>query len=126
MHWLVPLPVVLPLLVAAGLVAGAPICRRRAADSAAIATAAATTIACCFLIHFSAQNTIIYWFGDWLPQGPAAIGISFAIDPLGAGAAAFCSLLTLAALVYCWGYFKTVRTYFHALILIFLAAMNGF
>lgn len=126
MKWLLPLPVVLPLLVAAGLVAAAPICRRRIADSTAILTAVAVLATGCLLVHFSASGTIVYWFGDWGPRGTAAIGISFVIDPIGAGMAAFCSCLMTAALVYSWQYFDAVRTYFHALMLIFLSAMNGF
>ena len=40
MNWLIPLPVVLPLLAAAALVGLAPVGRRRLVDSTAIATSA--------------------------------------------------------------------------------------
>jgi multicomponent Na+:H+ antiporter subunit D len=125
-NWLVPLPVALPLLVAAALVAVAPMCRRRLADSIAILTALAVTATCGWLLRLSAENTIVYWFGDWLPRGALAMGISFAIDPIGAAMAGFCSCLVTVALIYAWEYFEAVRTYFHALMLIFLAAMTGF
>ncbi len=126
MNWLVPLPAALPLLGAAALVAFAPMCRRWVADSAAILAAGAVTAICVVLLVRSEQGTIVYWFGDWQPRGHAAIGISFVIDPLGAGMASLCSLLVTLALAFSWHYFEAVRTYFHALILIFLAAMAGF
>jgi multicomponent Na+:H+ antiporter subunit D len=126
MNWLAPLPVALPLLVAAGLVAAAPICYRRIADFIGLLTALCVAVACCFLVKFSAHGTLVYWFGDWAPRGSAAIGIGFVIDPIGAGMAALCSVLVSAALIFAWRYFDAVRTYFHALMLIFLAAMTGF
>ena len=126
MNWLAPLPVALPLLAAAFLVAFSPICCRWITDTVAVFAAIAVTAACGWLIHLSSLNTIVYWFGDWLPRNGAAIGISFVIDPLGAGAATFCSFLMTMSLVYSVNYFKEVRTYFHALMLLFLAAMEGF
>ncbi|MBV9453846.1 MAG: hypothetical protein JOZ19_06980, partial [Rubrobacter sp.] len=48
------------------------------------------------------------------------------IDPLGAGLAAFAGLLMSAALLFCWRYFESVSHIFHALMLVFLAAMVGF
>ena len=126
MHWLAPLPVVLPLLGAAGLIAATPVCRRRFVDSAAILIALLVTIACCRLVWLSRAETLVYWFGDWQPRHGIALGICFAIDPIGAGLAAFCGFLVTAALLYAWDYFEAVRTYFHALMLIFLAAMAGF
>ncbi|HWI59180.1 MAG TPA: proton-conducting transporter membrane subunit [Bacillota bacterium] len=126
MTWLVPLPVALPLLVAAVLVALAPICRRWVADSVAILTAAAVAAIGVLLLVRSTEGTIVYWFGDWSPRGHAAIGISFVIDPIGAGMAVLCAVLMTLALIFSWHYFEAVRTYFHVLMLIFLAAMAGF
>jgi multicomponent Na+:H+ antiporter subunit D len=126
MMWLVPLPVALPLLVAALLVGLAPVCRRWVADLIGILTAGVVTILCALLVVRSAQSTLVYWFGDWAPRGHAAIGISFVIDPLGAGMACLCAVLVTLALVFSWRYFEAVRTYFHVLMLIFLAAMTGF
>lgn len=126
MNWLVPLPVALPLLAAAVLVGLAPLCRRWVADSLSIVAAFGVTAACVLLLVHSMRGTIVYWFGDWPPRGHAAIGISFVIDPLGAGMAALCALLMTLALTFSWHYFDAVRTYFHALMLIFLAAMTGF
>lgn len=126
MRWLVPFPVGLPLLVAAGFVAAAPVCRRRVADTVAILTALSVTLVCAWLVRVSSAHTVVYWFGGWAPRGLAAIGISFVIDPLGAAMAGFCACLVTVALIYSWEYFDAIRTYFHALMLIFLAAMAGF
>ncbi|HVV70768.1 MAG TPA: proton-conducting transporter membrane subunit, partial [Verrucomicrobiae bacterium] len=126
MTWLISLPVALPLLVAAVLVGLAPVCRRWVADSLGILTAGVVAIICGLLLVHSWQGTLVYWFGGWVPRGAVAIGISFAIDPLGAGLAALCATLTTFALVFSWRYFDAVRTYFHVLMLIFLAGMTGF
>ena len=53
------------------------------------------------------------------------VAICFMIDPIGAGLAALVALLVLAALSFSWSYFKDVRSLYHALMLVFLAAMCG-
>ncbi|MBV9310731.1 MAG: NADH dehydrogenase, partial [Solirubrobacterales bacterium] len=58
--------------------------------------------------------------------GGVAIGISLAIDPLGAGMAAFAALLVAAALVYSIRYFDAIEGLYHGLMLLFMAAMAGF
>ena len=54
------------------------------------------------------------------------IGISFSVDPIGAGMATFSAILVTAAIVYSWRYFDAVAGLFHALMLLFMAAMVGF
>jgi multicomponent Na+:H+ antiporter subunit D len=107
-------------------VALTPICRRGLADWLGILTAGAVTAICGLLLFRAAHGTIVYWFGDWTPRGHAAIGISFVIDPLGAGLAGLVSLLVTFALIFSWRYFDAVRTYYHVLMLLFLGAMAGF
>ncbi len=123
---LAPLPVAVPLGVAAILAAVNRHIPRRLADLAAITTAFATGSICAWLIHLSAQAPIVYWFGGWTPRGQVALGISFTIDPIGAGLAAFASLLVLCAFVFSWRYFDSIGTIYHVLMLAFLAAMCGF
>src|SRR5205085_8277407 len=48
------------------------------------------------------------------------------IDPIGAGLGTLAAILVLAALIYSWRYFEAVDGLFHALMLVFLAAMLGF
>lgn len=126
MNWLVALPIALPLLIAAALVGVAPLCNRRLADIVALVTAVVCTGAAAVLTWWSAGGTLTSWFGGWTPRHGVAIGIAFAIDPLGGGLATFVGAMMTAALLYAWHYFDAVRTYFHALMLIFLAGMMGF
>lgn len=124
-----PLPVAVPLLVAAALAATSSlpgVGRRRVADTVAIATAAAVTVMCVLLLLQAAGAPIVYWFGGWRPRHGVALGISFAIDPFGAGMAALAALLVTASLVFSWRYFVEIGNLYHVLMLVFLAAMAGF
>ncbi len=68
----------------------------------------------------------VYWFAGFRPRHGIAIGIDFAVDPISAGLAALAALLVTAAMIFSWRYFHRVATYFHALMLVFLAGMVGF
>jgi multicomponent Na+:H+ antiporter subunit D len=54
------------------------------------------------------------------------VGIAFVIDPAGAGFAAMSAFLTVMGLLFSWHYFKAIGTYYHTLMLLFLASMQGF
>ena len=126
MHTLIPLPVAIPLGVAAILAALNAHLPRRIADAAAILATLAAGVITFDLMLISRHSPIIYWFGGWTPRAGTAIGISFAIDPIGAGMATFASLLVLAAVIFSLHYFESVGTMFHVLLLGFLASMCGF
>jgi multicomponent Na+:H+ antiporter subunit D len=96
------------------------------ADTVAISAAGLTLAGSLWLLKVSAAQTIVYWFGGWIPRNGAAIGISLAIDPFGAGLAAFAALLVLAALITSIHYFDSIGTIYHVLMLSFLGAMTGF
>jgi len=83
-------------------------------------------VVCAILIVQSSHGLVVYWFGRWVPRDHIALGISFVIDPFGAGMAMLCSLLVLASFTYSLRYFETVGSLFHVLILVFLGAMCGF
>ncbi len=119
-------PVVIPLLAAALLAALTKCISQRLSQAIALASAAATLAACTLLMRAAAVQPLVYWFGNFRPRHGIALGISFTIEPLGAGLAAFTSLLTIAALVFSSQYFDTVGNHFHSLLLAFLAAMCGF
>ena len=119
-------PVAVPLTVAAFLAAVNQHIHRRLADLLAIAAAAYCVWSSLLLMFRSSHAPIVYWMGGWTPRNGSAIGISFVIDPFGAGAAAFAAFLVLAALVFSSDYFDSVGTIFHVLMLAFLAAMCGF
>ena len=122
---LVPFPVVVPLLAAALLTALGEVLHRRLIDLIACLTSAAAFVACCVLTARSTHGPIVYWFGGWTPVHGFPIGISFVVDPFGAGLAAFVTLLVLCSFLFAWRYFESVKSLFHALMLVFLAAMCG-
>jgi multicomponent Na+:H+ antiporter subunit D len=120
------LAVAVPLLIATVLVAGAPVLRRRAADTLAVASAVAVTGLSAVLLARTLGGTVVTWFGGWTPRAGVALGVAFAVDPVGAGLAALAGLLMIAALTFSWRYFETVGTLFHALMLVLLASIVGF
>ena len=126
MSALVPLVFVVPLL-SAPLVGGAghwlP---KRADDVVGLGVAAATTVLATIVLLRSFGSPLVYWFGGWHPRGGIALGVSFVVDPLGAGLAVLASFLVLAALVYSWRYFDEVGTLFHVLVLLFLATKRHY
>ena len=125
MQQLAPFPVVIPLLCAALFSALSEMLPRRLIDLLACLTSAAVCVICCTLMLATAHTPIVYWFGGWAPIKTFPIGISFVIDPIGAGMAAFVALLVLCAFVFAWFYFESVKSLFHAVMLVFLAAMCG-
>jgi multicomponent Na+:H+ antiporter subunit D len=123
---LAPIAVAIPLVGAAVLIAAAAIAPRRVIDLLACGVAGACVVLCALVLDDASDGTLVHWFGGWTPRGGTALGISFAIDQVGGGFALFASVLFLAAFVFCWRYFIVVGPMFHALMLVFLAAMLGF
>jgi multicomponent Na+:H+ antiporter subunit D len=119
--------VVLPLLVAAVLAALNRVVPRALASFIAIATSVAVgCVAVAMAVYSRDDSIVVYWFGGWAPRGGAALGIGFTIDTTGAMLVLLASLLMTAALIFSARYFDTVGTLYPALMLIFLAAMDGF
>ena len=126
MRSLAPLPVAIPMIAAALLTATGPFLRRWMIEAVAMATAVGVTGICLALMAASLDGPVIHWFGGWLPRDGVALGVSFAVEPVGAAVAALAGLLTVAALMFSWRYFEVVRGLFHALMVVFLAGMVGF
>jgi multicomponent Na+:H+ antiporter subunit D len=125
---LAPLAVAGPLLVAAVLVAASPL-RRTPVDLIAVATASAATLFCgAILVEALAdEGPLVNQLGGWEPgPGGAVLGITMAIDPLGAGLATLAAALVTAALLFTWRFFDAPARLFHALMLAFLAGLAGF
>ena len=120
------LPVAVPMIAAAVLVAGRHWSPRRVNDLVATGVAAGVVALCAILLVRTTHNPLAYWMGGWRPSHSVAIGISFSIDPIGAGLAAFAAVLVTASLIYSWRYFEAADGLFHALMLVFLAAVAGF
>jgi multicomponent Na+:H+ antiporter subunit D len=125
---LVALAVVVPLLAAAAVSAAHPLLGggRRILDAVAIGAAAATAVMLLIIMVRTAGGDQVYWFGGFRPARGVAIGIDFEAGPLSAGLASMAAVLVTAAMTFSWRYFRRVATYYHALMLIFLAGMTGF
>jgi multicomponent Na+:H+ antiporter subunit D len=120
------LPVVVPMMAAAMLVALRHWVPRLVNDLAAAGVGVAVVTLCAMLLLRAAKHPFAYWMGGWRPSHLVTIGISFSIDPIGAGMATFSAILVTAAIVYSWRYFDGADGLFHALMLLFMAAMVGF
>jgi multicomponent Na+:H+ antiporter subunit D len=121
------LPVFLALFGAAVLIALRRWTSRLVHDLGGTAVALAALVLCALILaHAANGHPYAYWMGGWRPSHMVAIGISFSIDPIGAGMACLSGFLVVAALLYSWRYFDSVDGLYHALMLVFLAAMVGF
>ena len=125
MH-IVALPVVVPMIGAAILVGIRQWAPRLMNDVIAGAVALAVVTLCTILLARAIHHPFAYWMGGWRPKDSVAIGISFSIDSLGAGMATLAAVLVATALIYSWRYFDGADGLFHALMLLFMAAMAGF
>ena len=123
---LVPFPVVLPLAVAAILLALGHLVPAVASKIVAITAALAVAVLSLWLAVAAEAGTLVYWFGGWTPRPEVTLGIAFAIDPASGGFAGFIALLFVASFVFAWGFFDEVSTTFHVMMLLFLAALQGF
>lgn len=123
----VPLPVVLPLLIAALLFLTEHVQKSRwLMDLLTISTTGAVLALDLEILFATRRETVVYWFGGWKLVNGFPVGITFTIDPLGAGLACLTAVLTFWAMVYTWHYFESIGPYFHSLMLLFLAALTGF
>lgn len=120
------LPVVVPLLAAAILTGARRWTSRLVNDTVATGVGIAVVVMCALLLARALDHPFAYWMGGWRPKDMVTIGISFSVDPIGAGLATFAAVLVTASLAYSWRYFEGTDGLFHALMLLFLAAMAGF
>jgi multicomponent Na+:H+ antiporter subunit D len=124
---LAPLCLAVPLMAAAFI---APFSKHMP-RALSCAIAAVTSLAVLFmagaLMFYTAEHgPVVHWMGGWIPRHDLAIGISFSVDAMGAGLAAFIALLVFGATVYTWVKFDLDGTLFHSLLLAFLGAMCGY
>jgi multicomponent Na+:H+ antiporter subunit D len=122
-----PLTIAIPMLAAAVLAGTQCLGFRLLAQAIAlVATVSTIVISALVLALANRHGVAVYWFGGWRPRHGVALGISFSIDPFGAGLACFCGVLTLAAQVFSWRHFESVGHAFPALLLVLMAAIIGF
>jgi multicomponent Na+:H+ antiporter subunit D len=128
MDQLYALSVVVPLLAAAAILATRPLFRRhrRVLDLVAVCVSASVAVMLLFLVIRTHRADSAYWFAGFRPVRGVVIGIDFEAGPLSAGLACLGAVLMTGSLVFSWRYFTRVGTYFHVLMLTFLAGMTGF
>ncbi|WDM10675.1 NADH dehydrogenase [Streptomyces lavenduligriseus] len=129
MRHLLPLPVALPLLGAALLVATGHRLPRIAVEIAGFVISGGTA-ALALVLLLNSSPPMTEWVGGWPPAGRESVGILVVGDGPALGMATLASLLTLAALAYSWRYFDAPphghTGAFTALMLVFQGAMCGF
>lgn len=128
MDQLFALVVAVPLLVAAAVLAARPLLgkHRRVLDLVAVLASASVAVMLLLLLLRTKGGDSTYWFAGFRPVAGVAIGVNFEAGPLSAGLASLGAILMTASLVFSWRYFTQVGTYYHALMLTFLAGMTGF
>jgi multicomponent Na+:H+ antiporter subunit D len=126
MSWMLPLPAVLPLLAAATNAALDHVTPRWVHDSVTVSSVATSFVFSILIMVDSMSGERLHWFGGWTPRSGVALGIGFAVDPLGAGMAVLASGLTLAALIYSLTYIETESRNYDVLMAAFGGAMCGF
>ena len=100
--------------------------RRRLAGVVAVLAVLASAGLCAAALVEAHGDTLVVWFGGWEPRAGVAVGIDFAVDPIGAAMALFVAVLGVAALVMCIEVIQVEDNLFDAIALVFIAAMVGF
>jgi multicomponent Na+:H+ antiporter subunit D len=128
MDQLFALVVVVPLLAAAAITGAGPLLgnRRPVLDAVAIGVAAAVAVMLAVIMVRTSGGDQVYWFAGFRPAHGVVIGIDFEAGSLSAGLACLAAVLVTAAMTFSWRYFEGVATYYHSLMLTFLAGMTGF
>jgi len=122
----------MPVLVAACVIVACliavtgPVLPRWAVDSAAIGTVAGVTVAAVVLLVRTGSDRSYVWLGGWTPHQGVGVGIAFVADPMSAALGVLIAALTTCALLFSWRYLDAVGGHFHALMLFFVAGMEGF
>ena len=122
MNVVAPLCVLVPFAAGCALAALSPFMRRRGGWTAVAVAVAALALT----IAVAARGRGIVWFGGWTPHHGVAVGVAFAVDPLGAGFAVFCAGLGVVALVVAVQVIEVQTPLFDALLLVFIGALIGF
>ena len=126
MSWVPPLVVAIPLLAAALVVAGEHLLPSWVQDLAGALAAATMCGLGVVLMLATERSEVVHWFGGWRPHAGLAIGIDFAVGPLGAGMVVLAGGTATLALVYAHVYLRDLARHFDTLLLVICAAIGGF
>jgi multicomponent Na+:H+ antiporter subunit D len=125
-NWLPAAVVAAPLLTAALIMGGDHMSPRPLQNALGLSGAAATCVFGTLLMFQAEKHELVYWFGGWRPRSGVALGIDFAVDPLGGALCAFIGLIVFAAVAYSVVYMPDAAKLYDALLLVCAAAMCGF
>ncbi|HEX3424758.1 MAG TPA: complex I subunit 5 family protein [Acidimicrobiales bacterium] len=100
--------------------------RRWVVDVFTLVAIATTLVFSAATFHQALGGRRVYWFSGWTPHNGVALGVSFAVDTFGAGAALLASVLATAAAVCSWRWLEAGNHHFQVLLLAFAGAMVGF
>jgi multicomponent Na+:H+ antiporter subunit D len=120
------LAIAIPVLVAALLAAFGRRLPRLAVDAAATLTVLVVAGLLTSVLAAALRRPVVAWLGGWRPRDGTGAGIPLVADPMAAGLALVVAALALAAFVFSWRFFAEVQAIFHALMLLFVAAMCAF
>jgi multicomponent Na+:H+ antiporter subunit D len=120
------LVVALPLLAAAVLAAAGRVLPRVVIDAVSMLSCLLVLAGSVALLAVTGSQRVVSWLGGYSPDHGVSVGVVFVVDRIGAGLATLIAALVTAALTYTWRYFDEVESYFHVLVLLFLAGMAGF
>jgi multicomponent Na+:H+ antiporter subunit D len=126
MSWLLPLPVAIPLLASALVIAVDHFAPRWVKDVIVIGAAVTATVFAALTLVEAERGDTVHWFGGWRPDHGVALGVSFVGEPLGAGMAALALGVTTLALLYSWTYLRDAARTYDALLLALGGGMAGF
>jgi multicomponent Na+:H+ antiporter subunit D len=121
----VPIPIVLPFLAAAVLVAIDRFVPRWAMDVVSALAGLATTAFCALLYALAMRESLVHWVAGWTPHEGVAIGIALHVDVAAAGFALLAASLGTASLLYASRYYRDTG-HFHSMALVLLGAMVAF
>lgn len=99
---------------------------RWAVDSLALLTVLGVTGTAVALLVLTGSGRTYVWLGGWSPHEGVGVGIAFVADPISAGLGVLIGALATCALLFSWRYLGAVGGHFHALMLFFVAGMEGF
>ncbi len=122
---LLPIAITVPIVIACVLIAGRAM-PRWTSDALAVAAALGVAGIDGAALASTTANRVVAWAGGWQPRHGFSVGVVLVADPLNAGLALLTAALMAAALLYSWRYFESAGAHYQALMLLFLAGMQGF
>ena len=123
---LAPLLIAVPILGACVMLALGRVLPRIVNNVLATAFALAAVGLNAALLIACTSGRVVTWSGGWSFQHGFSVGIVLVADPMNSGLALVTASLVSLALLYSWRYFDDQHAHFEALMLLFLAGMEGF